>query len=55
MKRTENKKGMVNKDSKEFHEEVFKKEAAMDKFFKDNPNAKGFEIYDHFQRLKGKK
>ena len=55
MKKTENRKGMVNKDSKEFHQEVFVKEVEMDKFFKDNPKAEGFEIYDHFRKLKGKK
>jgi hypothetical protein len=42
---------VFNKDSKEFHESVFDKEAEMDKFFENNPNAQGFEIYDHFRKV----
>ena len=48
-------KKKFDKDSKEFHEDVFKLEDEMDKFFEENPDAEGYEIYDHFRKLTEKK
>ena len=55
VRRLREQKGVIDKDSKKFHENVFKEEEEMDKFFKENPNAKGFEIYDFFRKLTEKK
>jgi hypothetical protein len=55
VRRLREQKGVIDKDSKEFHEAVFDEEGQMDLFFEQHPNATGFEIYDHFRKLTEKK
>ena len=47
--------GFFDMNSREFHKEVFDLENEMDDFFKENTDAKGHEIFDHFCSLLDKK